>query len=409
MQKVVFDEPYEFVPPYRGRFWSWAVGRYLPRLLRNRFGITGWKCQGLDHLRESLDAGHGIILCPNHTRLSDPLMSGAITTGAKCHAFAMASWHVFKQNWLAAFVCHRVGGFSVYREGLDRKALDTAIGIVATAERPLIIFPEGGISAANDRLMSLMEGTSFVARAAAKKRSKAHPESKVVIHPVAFRYEHRADPQACLSPVVARLERRLFWQTQEQLPLIDRVERIRRALQSTREVQWLGHAKAGDVEQRIADLANLILQTYEAEWLGKTRTGDVIARVKDLRTAILAEMVTNEVDATAKQRRWRQLTDLYYAQSMSLHPKGYLDPNIDPDRLNHRLFETVERLEEELTDNVTLYNDLHVDIRIGEAIDIDPSARRSRGSDPLMVTLRTRMLDLLGIEDQWPPVPVTDC
>ena len=99
-------------------------------------------------------------------------MSGAITTGAKCHAFAMASWHVFKQNWLAAFVCHRVGGFSVYREGLDRKALDTAIGIVATAERPLIIFPEGGISAANDRLMSLMEGTSFVARAAARSVPK---------------------------------------------------------------------------------------------------------------------------------------------------------------------------------------------------------------------------------------------
>ena len=94
---------------------------------------------------------------------------------------------------------------------------------------------------------------------------------------------------------------------------------------------------------------------------------------------------------------------------MSLHPKGYLDPNIDPSRLNHRLFETVERLEEELTDNVTLYNDLHVDIRIGEAIEIDPSARRSRGSDPLMVTLRTRMLGLLGIEDQWRPDPVTDC
>ncbi len=409
MQEVVFDEPYKFVPPYRGRFWSWAVGRYLPRLLRKRFGITGWKCHGLDHLRGSLDSGHGIILCPNHTRLSDPLMSGAITTETPCHAFAMASWHVFKQNWLAAFVCHRVGGFSVYREGLDRKALDTAIGIVATAERPLIIFPEGGISAANDRLMSLMEGTSFVARAAAKKRARSQPESRVVIHPVAFRYQHRADPEERLSPVVARLEQHLFWQTQEQLPLIDRIERIRRALQSTREVQWLGHAKAGDVEQRIVDLVNQILQTYEAEWLGQTRAGDVIARVKDLRTVILADMVTNKVDSTEKKRRWRQLTDLYYAQSMSLHPKGYLDPNIDKSRLNHRLFETVERLEEELTDSVTLYHDLHVDIRIGEAIDIDSSARRSRGSDPLMVTLRTRMLDLLGVEDQWPPVPVTDC
>ena len=178
MQKIVFDEPYEFVPPYRGTFWSWAVGLFLPRLLRNKYGIVGWKTEGLDHLRASLNAGHGIILCPNHTRTSDPMLSGTIVTETPCHAYAMASWHIFRQSRLEAFVCRKVGGFSLYREGLDRKALDLAVEIVSTAERPLIIFAEGVISAANDRLMPLMEGVAFVARAAAKKRAKTKPGFK---------------------------------------------------------------------------------------------------------------------------------------------------------------------------------------------------------------------------------------
>lgn len=406
MQPVIFDEPYQFVPPYRGRFWSWAIGLYLPHLLRSRYGLISWQTQGLDHLRESLQAGHGIILCPNHCCLADPMMSGIIVTETPCHAYAMASWHVFKQGWLESFVARRVGAFSIHREGVDRKALDTAVGIVSTAERPLIIFPEGVISAANDRLNPLMEGTAFVARAAAKKRARAAPDSKVVIHPVAYKYEHRSDPEQSLSPVLDRLEERLFWQTQQHLPVLPRVLRLQEALQCVREVQVLGHATAGDVEVRNASLVNHILQTYELEWLGRARRGDAIIRVKDLRTEILKDMISGKVSETERKRRWRHLTDLYYAQSISLNVAGYIDPEKAGPRLNHRIFETVARIEEELTDSITRIDDLHVDVHIGPAIEVDPKAGRKRDEDPVMIELRQSMLQLLGIEDHWPPQPV---
>ncbi|MEZ6133076.1 MAG: 1-acyl-sn-glycerol-3-phosphate acyltransferase [Planctomycetaceae bacterium] len=408
MQNVVSDEPYEFVPPYRGTFWSWAVGKFLPRLLRRRYGIVSWKSHGLDHLRASLKAGHAVILCPNHCRASDPVLNGVIVTETPAHAYAMASWHVFRQSWLETFVSRRIGAFSVYREGRDRKSLDLAVDIVTSAERPLIIFPEGVISSANDRLMPLMEGVSFVARMAAKRRSKTDPSAKVVVHPVAFQYEHRSDPEISLSPTLARLEQRVFWQTSEHLSVRERIDRLREAIQCAREVQILGFAKSGDLEVRIADLVNHILQQHERQWLGRIRTGDVIARVKDLRISLIEDMAAGKVDDAERKRRWRVLTDIYYAQCMSLHVPGYLDKVSAGARYNHRLFETVERIEEELTDVMTVYNDLHVDVRVGPAIEVDANARNPRGVDPLMVTLREGMLDLLGVPDQWPPQPVVD-
>lgn len=406
MQNVVFDEPYSFVPPYRGRFWSWAVGKFLPRLLRTRYGITSWTNVGFDHLRESIDRDYGILLCPNHNSLADPMMCGAITTGIPCHAYAMASWHVFKQGWLENFIARRVGGFSIYREGMDRKALDAAVGIVSTAERPLVIFPEGVISGANDRLMPLMDGVSFVARAAARKRQKAHPESKVVVHPVGFVYEHQTPADEALPPVLSKLERSFFWRTQDHLPLLERIQKLRDAVQTAREIQILGAPVAGDVEQRIQALADHVLRRYEREWLGVERTGDVIVRVKDLRIEILKDMVTGQVDDAERSRRWSILTDVYFAQCISLHVEGYLDPDRAGSRLNHRMFETVARLEEELTDSYTIFEDIHAEVRIGPAMEVDPQARRSRNGDGLMSDLRTGMLNVLGIEDEWPPQEV---
>ena len=48
-----------------------------------------------------------------------------------------------------------------------------------------------------------------------------------------------------------------------------------------------------------------------------------------------------------------------------------------------------------------------VEFRIGEAMVIDPTQRKSRGGDVIMQNLRERILNLLEIEDWWPPQPVT--
>src|ERR1700681_3372700 len=49
----------------------------------------------------------------------------------------------FMQGRLQRWLLCRAGGFSVFREGLDREALKTASQILVEARRPLVVFPEG--------------------------------------------------------------------------------------------------------------------------------------------------------------------------------------------------------------------------------------------------------------------------
>jgi 1-acyl-sn-glycerol-3-phosphate acyltransferase len=181
MHRVVVDEPYRFVPPYRKRWFSWLFRLWLRPFLRRRYGLVQFHYEGLEHLRSSLASGHGILLCPNHSRDADPMLIGMLCRKVPCHVFSLASWHLFRQGRLEAMVIRLLGGFSIFREGLDREALNAAIEIVASAERPLVIFPEGVISRSNDRLLGLMDGVSFIARTAARRRAALDPAGQVVI------------------------------------------------------------------------------------------------------------------------------------------------------------------------------------------------------------------------------------
>ena len=66
MQKIIIEKPYEFIPPYESRFWRPLVEMYLPRATRLRYGIVETELRGVEHLKSSLAAGHGILLTPNH-------------------------------------------------------------------------------------------------------------------------------------------------------------------------------------------------------------------------------------------------------------------------------------------------------------------------------------------------------
>ena len=232
MQKVVIDQPYVPVLPHRGRIWPALLAWYGPRLLRKRYGVTKVECVHAERLKESLRAGWGVVLTPNHCREEDPLVLGALTRAAGSPFYAMASWHVFKQGRLSAFFLPRAGAFSIYREGIDRGAINTAIAMVETAERPLVVFPEGFLSRANDRLNPLLEGVSLIARTAAKKRAKLSPPGRVFVHPLALRYRFGGDLAPTVAGVLDCIEPRLTWPPARQLPIRARVARIGEALLS---------------------------------------------------------------------------------------------------------------------------------------------------------------------------------
>src|ERR1051325_5730741 len=218
MQAVVIDKPYRFVPPHRGRFWPGFVRLWLGRYLDRAHGIERVECRGAEQLKRSIEEGHGVLLAPNHCRPCDPMVLGMLSREVGTPFYVMASAHLFMQGGMMAWFLPRIGAFSVYREGMDREALKTAIEVLKNAERPLVIFPEGVVSRTNDRLNNLQEGVAFIARSAAKQRAAATPPGKVVVHPVAVRYLFHGDLPATLSRVLDEIEGRLSWQPQRGLP-----------------------------------------------------------------------------------------------------------------------------------------------------------------------------------------------
>jgi hypothetical protein len=127
MHNVIIEKPYSFVPPYEGRIWPKLLQQLLRRRLRREYGVVEVECRGLERLQQSLAAGHGVLLTPNHCRACDPLIVSEICRRAGTAPFTMASWHVFMQGRRQRFFMRRGGGFSVYREGMDRAALNAAI------------------------------------------------------------------------------------------------------------------------------------------------------------------------------------------------------------------------------------------------------------------------------------------
>jgi 1-acyl-sn-glycerol-3-phosphate acyltransferase len=392
VQNVVITKPYRFVPPKRGRFWWHFFRPILPAYLRRTAAMEHVECRGVDRLKASIAAGHGIMLAPNHCRPCDPMVLGPLSYEVGRPFYIVASWHVFMQNRLQSYLLPRLGVFSIYREGTDREALKTAMQVTAQAKRPLVIFPEGVISRHNDKLNHLMEGTALMARGAAKQRAAANPPGKVVVHPVAIRYFFDGDIAATAPAVLRDIEHRLTWHPQDHLPLKERMAKIGGALLALKEVEYLGVPQSGSIPERVQGLIDRLLVPLESEWVKGRREREIVGRVKLLRTAIVPDMVSGTLGEAEMQRRWRHLADMYLAQQLSCYPPDYLAADPTPERY----LETVERFEEDITDKARLHSPMRALVEVGEAIEVSPERARGSEGDPLMSSIREQLESMLA-------------
>lgn len=392
MLNIVNERPYKFVPPHRGTWWPSFIQRFdlYSRWLKKREGVVSYELRDTELLKSSLDAGHGIMLAPNHARPGDPLVLGWLARHVGCHVFAMASWHLFNQDWFTSFAIHKMGAFSVYREGIDRQAINTAIEILETAERPLVVFPEGAVSRTNDRLHALLDGVAFIARTAAKRRAKHVQGGRVVVHPVGIKYRFQGDLEKVVDEVLTDIEHRFSWRPQRQLSVIDRLVKVGRGLLCLKEIEHFGQEQSGRIADRLTGLIDRLLHPLEEEWIGRPETGSVVPRVKALRMKLMPDMVNGDLSQEERDRRWKQLADIYLAQQVSCYPSDYLAlPTVD------RLLETVERYEEDLTDATRVHGSLHAIVQVGEAIDVSPKRDRNAEVDPLMARIERDLQAML--------------
>lgn len=392
MQNIIVEKPYRFIPPHRGNFLPSMIQtlRLTDRYLAKREGVTSYEIRGVDNLKESLRSGAGVLLAPNHCRYADPLAMGWVAREIGTHVFAMASWHLFNQSAFQAFAIRAMGGFSVYREGLDRQSLDTAIDCLVSAVRPLIVFPEGAVFRTNDLLQPLLEGVAFLARSAARKRHK-QDGGQVIIHPVAIKYLYRGDVHRAVTPVIEEIERRLTWSHRHCSDLLERINKVSIALLSLKEIEYLGRSQEGSIPERQTRLVDHLLGPLEVKWLGVTQTGRLIPRIKQLRMKIVPNLTKAAITPGDRDELWRGLTAIYLAQQVASYPPGYLRP---PTTVT-RVLETVERFEEDLTDRSRVHRGLHAVIEVGRALPVPADKAPRDQEDPIMVDLRVELQSML--------------
>jgi len=387
------DSRYQFVPPHKGNFWPRALAWLVPGHLRRVYGVEQVQVGAVDKLHELQRGGHGILIAPNHCRMSDALVLQALSAELGQPFHAMASSHLFRGSRLQSFLLRRMGAFSIYREGIDRAAVDQAVEILATASRPLVIFPEGALSQANDWLNALQEGVSFIARTAAARcrRQQEASERRVYVVPVGIRYVFDGDLDSTAENLLSSIEKRLSWSPLTGLPLTERIVRVGGALLALKELEYLGAAQTGSLAERLQRLIDHLLVPAEVEWLKGPRSGSVIARVRDLRRAVLPEMIEGGLPVAELERRWTQLNRAELAQSLSLYPPDYVASNPTVDRI----LETIERFNEHLNGKEVNVGPRRAVIEVGEPILA--SATRDRGAevDPLLAALDVQLKSLL--------------
>jgi 1-acyl-sn-glycerol-3-phosphate acyltransferase len=391
MQEVVNEQPYRFVPPYRGRLWWSLLEQGLPWYLSRYWGVERVEMQGIERLHESLSAGHGILLAANHPRPSDPIVLGVLSRKLRQPFFTMASWHLFMNGGWQAWFMHKLGGFSVYREGVDRAAINAAIDILVSGERPLLIFPEGTVSRTNDRLSPLLEGTAFIARTAAKRREKAGL-GRVVVHPIAVRYRYHGEVRLAVEPVLDEIEARLTWRPVPERQIIERISKVGEALLTLKELEHLGHPQTGALDERLGRLIDHLLVPLERQWLTGDGETNTVVRVKRLRSAIVPTLTSGELSEVDKQHRWRQLADCYLAQQLSCYPPDYLRDDPKPERI----LETVERFEEDITDQARIHRPLGALVEVGEAVSIPVQRDRTPSGDDVLEAIERRLRAMIA-------------
>ena len=137
------------IPP---RWWGpklspWWVRVWRPWRKRQQLRtqqLVEVEVRGLDHLRDAVSSGQGVMITPNHSGHADPYIMYHAADELDRPFYFLTAWQVFQQRTrLGQWILQQHGCFSIDREGTDLRAFRQATEILEQAQSPLVVFPEG--------------------------------------------------------------------------------------------------------------------------------------------------------------------------------------------------------------------------------------------------------------------------
>jgi 1-acyl-sn-glycerol-3-phosphate acyltransferase len=374
---IVDGEPSGFWPPRTGRFWRAVLDPWRRLFLRRYFGVVEARAEGNALVGRSFAPGDGVLIAPNHSHDSDPLVMMEVGRQHGFQPYFMAAWQLFRPHWgLDGFFLQRMGVFSVDREGSDRRAVGQATELLTTG-RHLVVFPEGEVYRLNDQLMPLLDGVAFMALNGQRELSKSRPGRRVWLVPAAIRYRYVDAMVPRLEAAMSRLERKLRLKSPLGAPLAERVLRFGEIVLRQKEQECLGsgYEPLGDLSARIDRLATALVERHELTYLGLNRAADSVPlRAKALRRRLLRLWTDPSADGATRRQARAALDDVHLAMQVYSYPGNYISekPTVE------RIAETIEKLEEDLHGQSRPKGRRSARVLFGEPIDVSQVDRSRR-------------------------------
>jgi 1-acyl-sn-glycerol-3-phosphate acyltransferase len=375
-------------------YWWYYAARPLRRKAIRQQRLENVQIEGLDALQGALASGCGVMLTPNHSFHWDSYCLLEASDRVATPFYIMTAWQVFATSkWFERESMQRCGCFSVDREGTDMQAMKTAIDILQRRREPLVIFPEGDVYHTNDRITPLRDGAAAMALMAARKSDR-----KVVVIPTAIKRWYLEDPTPSMVRTAEELERRLFWRPRHDAPLVDRILKIADGVLALKEMERFSATREGALSDRIAFLAEAVMDEAEKRLGIPAGRGMLPERVKEVRRRIIHQQTEEGNRASESQRRtWNAtMEDMFLVTQLYSYPGDYLagTPTLE------RQAETLDKLEEDVLGSSYPTPRGRMLVRIGfdAPIELPQSKEKKMTPNDLTKTMESRIQAIL---DGW--------
>jgi 1-acyl-sn-glycerol-3-phosphate acyltransferase len=385
--------PYEGARWWRPRlspFWIRVIRPVRIRRQRRREALHAVTVEGLVHVRQALEQGHGILITPNHAGHADAFILLAAADQLRRPFYYMVAWQVLQLfSLIGRWTLQRHGCFSVDREGHDLRAFRKAVEILRGSPHPLVIFPEGEVYHNRDRMAPFREGAAAIAVSAAHRARRP-----IVCIPAAIAYQYIEDPTPKLNRLMEALERRLLWRPRPELPLAVRLRAFADALLALREQYYLGQIQTGDYTFRIDQLMEVILSRLEKRHGLKASQADVPGRVSRLRYQVIRQMEPLPADDPRRQAAQADLDDLAIVVQLF----SYRDDFAADSPCIERLSEIVDKFEEDVLEAPTAssHGARRATIRFGKPVPVPGGADNREQIRQLTERLERDVQELLA-------------
>lgn len=386
---------------YRMRFaprtWTPSLSPTLVNWLRSfrvrqqqrDLGLSEVEVLGGDLLRNHLQAGHGVMIMPNHSSHADPYTIYAAADSVGTALYVMATWHVFHdKSRLAQWMLRKHGCFSVDREANDIGAFRLANDILREKPEPLVIFPEGEIYHCNDRVTPFREGAAAIAVTAARKA-----ERDLFCVPCAITYRYEEDPTDSLVETMGELEEAIFWRRRTDTPLDKRIYDFAEALLAVKELEYYHEVKTGRLPERIRDLGDFILTQVEQRHGLDSGQKAIPERVKAARKTIIEQLSDEAITPQQKNTLDDDLEDLFLVVQSFSYPGDYVNdkPTIE------RMAETLDKFEEDVLRKTTasIKAKRRAKVQFGEPVQVSGDRKVKGQSAAISSEVESRVQHLL--------------